>query len=101
MQLPQYPSPFHSARTSIEEQNKRPKSHWSELGEWDSDEDEVAEIRNVEVFNTLQTHPMWGGFFMPFGEGHGRSLVVGEKFVEGGQAELYHAQVTWSTPEKN
>jgi hypothetical protein len=26
-------------------------------------------------------------------------LVVGEKFAEGGQAEIYHAQVTWRDPK--
>jgi len=28
-------------------------------------------------------------------------LILGEKFAEGGQAELYHAHVTWMSPMDN
>lgn len=52
----------------------------------------------IRMFKALQAHPIWGGFFGTFGyalgvPGHGSrgSLEVGEKFAEGGQAELDHA----------
>jgi serine/threonine protein kinase len=90
--------------SSVEEQIERSKSHWSELAEMDSDDEAVAEIDNVEVFRTLQLHPTWGFFFQTFGYDLGiyRScgeLEVGEKFAEGGQAELYYAQVKWQNPK--
>lgn len=86
---------------SVEELIDHSKSHWSQV-ESDSDEDEVAEISNVKVFRRLQMHSKWGPFFCTLGEGEGRSaLELGEKFAEGGQAELYHAHVKWANPLLN
>jgi hypothetical protein len=71
-----------------------------------SDEDEAAEIDNREVFKSWQLHPTWGRFFVTFGydsETHRRigELEMGEKFAEGGQAELFHAHITWENPKMN
>ncbi len=58
------------------------------------------------MFEELQLHPTWGFFFMTFGYetavrlSYGE-MEVGEKFAEGGQAELFHARVTWRDPEIN
>ena len=99
---------------SVEQQIERSKCHWSEI--WNpkldsnsdsnpdcNDEDEAARVKadNEQVFQTLLHHPTWGKFFVSFGEGTGRSLKVGEKFAEGGQAELFLAHVTLSDPNKN
>jgi serine/threonine protein kinase len=56
--------------TSVEQQIEHSKLHWSEVGDYcDSDEEEVAEVSNVEVFKVLQMHPLsqWGNFFFTFG----------------------------------
>lgn len=38
-------------------------------------------------------------FFKTFGEaGEADELVVGQKFAEGGQAEVYEAQIVWQNP---
>ncbi|KAG0603160.1 hypothetical protein M758_10G070700 [Ceratodon purpureus] len=99
--------------SAVEEQIERSKVHWSTLvdqsssglvaegeGDWD------AEESNKQEFMQLQRHPTWGGFFCTFyGEDENLhdmgELVVGEKFAEGGQAELFHAKVTWWHPETN
>jgi hypothetical protein len=109
-------STFLSARgesvelASVEQQIQQSMRHWSQLTEPDStslEEDTAAtEIENREVFRELQSHPVWGGFFKTFGydlgiRGSSGELVVGEKFAEGGQAELFHAHVTWWNPESN
>jgi serine/threonine protein kinase len=60
------------------------KRHWISP----SEEEEVAEVDNVEVFKNLESHPTWGSFFKTFDEGE---LVVGEKFADGVQAEIYYA----------
>ncbi|KAG0559090.1 hypothetical protein KC19_10G078400 [Ceratodon purpureus] len=74
------------------------------LGEDDCE----AEESNVLEFMELQRHPTWGTFFTTFGyqlgvkgRGSNGELVVGEKFAEGGQAELFHAKVTWWYPKGN
>ncbi|KAG0559041.1 hypothetical protein KC19_10G074000 [Ceratodon purpureus] len=118
------PSGFVSA---VEEQIERSKAHWSILadgpsgactaededGEGDCEaEDEdgegecEAEESNKQEFMQLQRHPTWGNFFSTFyGEDENPfdmgELVVGDKFAEGGQAELFHAKVTWWHPEDN
>jgi hypothetical protein len=51
------------------------KRHWISP----SEEEEVAEVDNVEVFKNLESHPTWGSFFKTFDEG------------DGVQAEIYYA----------
>lgn len=97
-------SPFLSAQSeSIKQQIEHSKGHWSQLTDFDSDCDEVAELSNVEVFKALQKHPTWGTFFLTFnGNGRGSDrgeLVMGQKFAEGGQAEIYEAEVKWDEPK--
>ncbi|KAG0603225.1 hypothetical protein M758_10G076800 [Ceratodon purpureus] len=117
--------------SAVEEQIERSKSHWSTLADQSSSglaeeeadgqvdqsssgfgglgvDDCVAKESNVLEFMELQRHPTWGGFFQTFGyefenSGYKRlgELVVGEKFAEGGQAELFHAKVTWWDPKGN
>ena len=98
-------------RASLEELIERSKSHWSSLADQSdgmSDDDEVAEESNVQVFQDLQLHPFWGSFFQTFGgdgmsmgeRNHGE-LRMGEKFAEGAQAELFHVHVTWKNPKYN
>ncbi|KAG0559164.1 hypothetical protein M758_10G082200 [Ceratodon purpureus] len=98
---------------SVQQQIERSKVHWSTLvdqsssglgaeGEGDCD----AEESNKQEFMGLQRHPTWGTFFRTFyGEDDNLydngELVVGEKFAEGGQAELFHAKVTWWDPKYN
>jgi hypothetical protein len=91
---------------SIEEHIERSKSDWNRAvpkpipGEDVDDEiesskghwSEQVEIDNRKLFMTLQSHPTWGDFFTIFGEDE---LAMGEKFAEGGQAELYEARVIW------
>ncbi|KAG0586906.1 hypothetical protein KC19_2G126300 [Ceratodon purpureus] len=60
----------------------------------------------MEVFLALQSHPNWGVFFHTFGYKtevwkSSSSLEIGQKFAEGGQAELFHAKVTWSSKLKS
>ena len=95
---------FYSA---VEEQIERSKSHWSTLVDKSGcmEGEGEAEVDNVEVFKALQWHPTWGDFFGTFGYDlnggrYGRmgELVMGEKFAEGGQAELYEAHVKWHDP---
>ncbi|KAG0588704.1 hypothetical protein KC19_2G263000 [Ceratodon purpureus] len=88
---------------SVEQQIEQSKSHWSDLRVFDSDciEEEDVEADNMEVFLALQSHPTWGVFFYTFGYDtevwkRAGSLEMGHKFAEGGQAELFHANVTWS-----
>ncbi|KAG0627611.1 hypothetical protein M758_2G215200 [Ceratodon purpureus] len=93
---------------SVEQQIEQSKSHWSHLTEFDSDssDEEDVEADNMKVFLALQSHPNWGVFFRTFGyeteewKSSG-SLEMGHKFAEGGQAELFHANVTWSKSEDN
>jgi hypothetical protein len=83
--------------------------HWSQLADTNLmslENYDAIDAENREVFQELQSHPQWGHFFKTFGYSLGirRSygeLVVGEKFAEGGQAELFHAHVTWWNPESN
>ncbi|KAG0625194.1 hypothetical protein M758_2G035200 [Ceratodon purpureus] len=95
---------------SVEESIERSKSHWSEVVKSDPSitDDELVKD-NRAVFRELQSHPIWGGFFRTFGytletpvagmPGYihvsSGKLIVGEKFAEGGQAELFHARVIW------
>jgi hypothetical protein len=90
-----------------DERIQRSQVHWSQVSEaaMDRDKEGAAEIENKEVFKSLQQHPTWGGFFITFGydlvwESSG-GLEVGEKFAEGGQAELFHAHITWANPKYN
>ena len=71
-----------------------------------SDEDEAVEIDNREVFKSLQLHPTWGWFFVTLGYDseicdRDGELVMGEKFAEGAQSELFHAHITWENPKYN
>ncbi|KAG0504301.1 hypothetical protein KC19_10G073100 [Ceratodon purpureus] len=101
--------------SAVEEQIERSKTHWSTLADGrsgagmaedeDGEGDSEAEESNKHEFVQLQGNPTWGHFFNTFGYEleNGRypsqgELVVGEKFAEGGQAELFHAKVTWSNP---
>ncbi|KAG0559120.1 hypothetical protein KC19_10G080500 [Ceratodon purpureus] len=94
---------------SVEEQIERSKVHWSTLADQSSislGDEGKAEESNKQEFMELQRHPTWGGFFRTFnGEDENLydngELVVGEKFAEGGQAELFHAKVTWWNPKDN
>lgn len=56
----------------------------------------MAEVSNVEVFRSLQSHPKWGGFFQTFGEHGLGEVVMGKKFAEGGQAEFYDVEIQWN-----
>jgi hypothetical protein len=95
-------------RTRIADRDERIRSsevHWSQVSEVavDLDDDGAVEIENKEVFKSLQGHSTWGGFFKTFGYDLGEwessgELKVGEKFAEGGQAELFHAHITWANP---
>jgi len=80
---------------------EKSKSHWSQVWEFDSN-NEVVELSNMELFQTLQRHPTWGTFFSTFGEGEGSDgeLVMGKKFAEGGQAKLYEVQIKWNDPKR-
>jgi serine/threonine protein kinase len=76
---------------------KNPKDHWTETGSISAKE--VVET-DEEVFDRLQLHPDWGTFFHIFRDGE--LVVAEEKFAEGGQAEIYAAQIRWhnSTPSQ-
>ncbi|KAG0559176.1 hypothetical protein KC19_10G084600 [Ceratodon purpureus] len=101
--------------SSVQQQIERSKTHWSTLADGPSgacmaeNEGEgecEAQESNKQEFMQLQRHPTWGYFFSTFiGEDENLyddgELVVGEKFAEGGQAELFHAKVTWSNPKNN
>ncbi|KAG0603194.1 hypothetical protein M758_10G073700 [Ceratodon purpureus] len=102
--------------SAVEQQIERSKTHWSTLADApsgasmaedeDGEGDCEAEVSNKQEFMQLQRHPRWGGFFTTFnGEDENLydsgELMVGEKFAEGGQAELFHAKVTWWDPEDN
>ena len=91
---------FTAHNGSIVEQIEHSKAHWSQVVEFDSDDEVLAETDNLDVFKRLQMHPRWGTFFVTFGDGEDDfgELVVGEKFAEGGQAELYEAHVRWKNP---
>jgi serine/threonine protein kinase len=78
---------------SVEERIEHSKQHWSQVVEVDFDDEEYYwQVQNGEIFETLQRDSIWGGFFMRFGD---NELEIGEKFAEGGQAELFYAQVNW------
>ncbi|KAG0625437.1 hypothetical protein M758_2G055200 [Ceratodon purpureus] len=115
---------------SVEEIIERSKSHWSEVVKLDRNifhnlfkyfyDQEKADYRkekedNRKVFRELQSHPTWGYFFKTFGydlgvpapgmpgyvRGSSGELVLGDKFAEGGQAELFHAHISWRDPKIN
>ncbi|KAG0556737.1 hypothetical protein KC19_11G076100 [Ceratodon purpureus] len=69
----------------------------AESDEAERDEAEFEEFieDNRKVFKELQMHPEWGTFFKTFSED---DLVLGSRFAEGGQAELFHVQVDWRNP---
>ena len=69
-----------------------------------TDEDVAAD--NMAAFEELQCHPSWCHFFKTFGydievQYSSGTMEVGEKFVEGGQAELFHVHITWADPKDN
>ncbi|KAG0559194.1 hypothetical protein KC19_10G085900 [Ceratodon purpureus] len=71
-----------------------------------AEEEGEAEKSNKQEFMELQRHPTSGDFFQTLGYELEKvkmqgELVVGEKFAEGGQAELFHAKVTWWNPKDN
>lgn len=93
--------------TSIDERIAASQCHWSELTESDSTlgEEEVA-AENEKEFRNSQRHPVWGAFFQTFGYSLGvyeslGELVVGEKFAQGAQAELFLTQIKWRDPRCN
>ena len=102
-----------TATSEAEERIESSKVHWSQLRKPHSggDDEEEAEVgmseeeeeavraSNLEVFEALKSHPTWGGFFWRWDDY--ASLEVGQKFAEGGQAELFHAHVTWKNPKHN
>ncbi|KAG0588636.1 hypothetical protein KC19_2G257900 [Ceratodon purpureus] len=92
---------------SVKQQIQQSMSHWSQLTEFDSAcIDEDVEADNMKVFLALQSDPSTRDFFRTFGydtevwKSDG-SLEIGHKFAEGGQAELFHAKVTWWDSEDN
>jgi serine/threonine protein kinase len=86
--------------SSIEEQIENSKRHWTHLPEPGSISAEEVEETDEEVFQRLQLHPDWGDFFYIFRDSE--LVVAEEKFAEGGQAEIYAAQIRWrnSTPSQ-
>jgi hypothetical protein len=116
---------------SVDEQIQRSKSHWSTLAasgcseevaqrrprrNWQrllfccssNVEEDLAAESNVEEFKALQRDPASGSFFETIGyelEGSPNKrlgeLVMGKKFAEGGQAELYDVQFKWWNAEDN
>ncbi|KAG0588688.1 hypothetical protein KC19_2G261800 [Ceratodon purpureus] len=93
---------------SVEQQIEQSMSHWSHLTQIDSDciDEEDVEADNMEVFLALQSDPSTKEFFRTFGYDSelwksSGSLEIGHKFAEGGQAELFHANVTWSNLKGN
>ncbi|KAG0615550.1 hypothetical protein M758_5G050000 [Ceratodon purpureus] len=80
----------------IQEQIEMSKSHWSELDSL-SYEGQIT-TENLQLFQELQMDPLWGYILWTFGDGVDDSghLVIREKFAEGGQAELFHAHVSWN-----
>lgn len=86
-----------SVMSSVEETIESSKCDWSQLAEFDPD-DEIAEGSNMELFQKLRRHPKWGGFFKIYGqcEGSAGKMVVGQKIAEGAQAEIYEAQIVWN-----
>ncbi|KAG0588678.1 hypothetical protein KC19_2G260800 [Ceratodon purpureus] len=93
---------------SVEQQIKQSMLHWSQLTQFDSDciDEEDVKADNMKVFLALQLDPSTRDFFNTFNydtelwESVG-SLEIGHKFAEGGQAELFHANVTWWKSEDN
>ena len=96
--------------TAVEQQIERSKRHWSlvtpsSLSDCPSTDEEVA-ADNLAAFEELQRHPSWGLFFQTFGYEtevcySAGTMEVGEKFAEGGQAELFPVHITWADPEDN
>ena len=92
-----------NTESGVQQQIERSKTHWSILADQPDiglGEEGEAEVSNIREFMQLQRHPTWSHFFRtfygeeenPFDNGE---LVVGEKFAEGRQAELFHTKVTW------
>jgi hypothetical protein len=88
-------------RSILEEHIEISKAHWTQLEDGDEDEEaakerikeeEAAMVSNKQVFKELQEKKWGETFFYEFEEGE---LVMAEKFAEGGQAEVYHAQIKW------
>ena len=93
--------------SALQEKIEQSKAHWSTLvdGPVYTDEEKMEfKVSNEQEFLALQMHPTWGSFFRNFtGDGVSTGLnygelVVGKKFAEGGQAELYEAQIKWTDP---
>ncbi|KAG0586026.1 hypothetical protein KC19_2G057600 [Ceratodon purpureus] len=106
-----------SSDVERDERIETSKVHWSELSEaaFDPANDGAVELDNRTVFRELQSHPTWGRFFKTFGynlrtpypgrpgyyRGSSGELVMGKKFAEGGQAELFDARVIWRDSKFN
>ena len=96
--------------TAVEQQIEQSKRHWSlvtpsSLSDCPSTDDDVA-ADNMAAFEELQRQPSWGHFFRTFGYetevwGSSGTMEVGEKFAEGGQAELFPVHMTWLNPKQN
>jgi serine/threonine protein kinase len=116
---------------TVDERIQRSKSHWSTLAASSCSEEvaqrrprrnwqrllfccssnvkeDFAAVSNVEEFKALQRDPASGGFFQTIGYelegspyGSMGELVMGKKFAEGGQAELYDVQCKWWYPKRN
>jgi serine/threonine protein kinase len=109
---------------SVDERIQRSKSHWSTPASFDcsaeaaqrrprrnwervlfccscNEQEDLAAESNVEEFKALQRDPTLGGFFTTFYgiDDDDGELVMGKKFAEGGQAELYEAHVKRSYPQ--
>lgn len=89
----------------LEDLIQKSKRQWTELSV-DSDGDSIYmdfDEFNLAIFMSLQTHPKWGTFFVSFGHGEDSvgELMVGKKFAEGAQAELFEVEIKWQNPETN
>jgi serine/threonine protein kinase len=116
---------------SVRERIQSSKSHWSTLAppgcseeaaqrrpprNWQrllfrcssNEQEDLAAESNLEEFKALHMDPVSGGFFQTIGyEFEGSpykrvgELVMGKKFAEGAQAELYDVQFKWWHSEKD
>ena len=96
--------------TAVQQQIEQSKRHWSlvtpsSLSDCPSTDEDVA-ADNLAAFEELQRHPSWCHFFRTFGYDtkvwcSSGTMEVGEKFAEGGQAELFPVHITWANPKQN
>ena len=95
--------------SAVEQQIEQSKRHWSlvtpsSLSDCPSTDEDVA-ADNMAAFEELQRHPSWCHFFKTFGYDtevcySAGTMEVGEKFAEGGQAELFPVHITWADPKQ-